>query len=464
MVGPIDYTMNVLDPIQGAMRGYALGRQDIEQSQIMREREQAMGIRGQQEQRAAQEFEERRAEAARKRAQAEEMRSQLMGLREMAVGGTLTPEALDQFAVANASTFDEFKTAFKNLSKPAQDANVLLGLQLSTSLLRGNTQAALGLIDNRIEAAENTGTPQALEEAQRLLAIRGEIELDPVGFATSNLANMNSQGAIDSSALKTLLETSGQNKKTVAASPIGQIAQDVNAGLIPQSVLDAQIRVAEKAGDEGLTLQQRVSEEARLRGEYSLRTKDLSDAARNYSIIETSAKDDSGAGDIALVTSFMKMLDPGSVVRETEFAIARNSGGLLASLRTIADKVESGKFLTERQRADFKRLSGEYLKAAQVQEARVRSTYETIVDNYGLNRTNVFGASQTVPPDEPPDEPEPEDQTQAGSQASEPPQENIVPESFSKRQSVIDAGNAAGVTPEQMWSVMTPEMRAHYGQ
>ena len=226
MVSPINYRTDVLSPVQGYLQGLRFGegllteRQDRESTaQQMQEREQIMGIRGQQEARAAQEFETRQAEAARQRAQAEAMQTQLMGLREMALEGTLTSEALDQFALANASTFDEFRTAFQNVSQPVREANVQFGLQLSTSLLRGNTDAALNMLDTRIAAAENTGTPQSLEEAQRLRAIRGEAEIDPVGFATANLANLTAQDAIDSATMKNVLETAGQGAET---SPLVQ--------------------------------------------------------------------------------------------------------------------------------------------------------------------------------------------------------------------------------------------------
>ena len=43
------------------------------------------------------------------------------------------------------------------------------------------------------------------------------------------------------------------------------------------------------------------------------------DLARQYSTIEENTANDSAAGDLAIVFSFMKMLDPGSVVRESEF-------------------------------------------------------------------------------------------------------------------------------------------------
>jgi hypothetical protein len=210
MVRPIDYTLDVLNPIEGMLRGYSLGRQDIEQRQVMQEREQVMGIRGQQEARAQQQFEAQQAAAARQRAQAAAMQEQLMGLREMALEGTLTSEALDQFALANVSTFDEFRSAFQSLSEPRRQETTQFNLQLNSSLFRGNTGVAMNMLDTRIAAAENAGTPEAMREAAALKAVRGEIELDPIGFAGANLANMVAQGAIDNTTAKTFLDSVGQ--------------------------------------------------------------------------------------------------------------------------------------------------------------------------------------------------------------------------------------------------------------
>jgi len=237
------------------------------------------------------------------------------------------------------------------------------------------------------------------------------------------------------------------------ASPIGKIAQDVQAGLIPESVLNTAIRIEEKQAksDEGLTLQQKIAEEARLRGEYTKRTEDLAAAERNFQTIQTSAADNSGAGDIALVTSFMKMLDPGSVVRETEFATAANAGGMLARLKAIATKVENGQFLSADQRADFQRLAGQYLQAAKEQEAPVRDSYQAIIDNYGLNPVNVFGtrAVTTAPPAVPPG-------------AAAAPATSTPPQSFLDDQKIRQIANSRGLTIEQIWQQLPDEMRKRY--
>jgi hypothetical protein len=438
---PINYMLDVKNPIEEAMRGYGLGRADIEQRQVMQEREQMMGLRGAAEARAASEFEMRRAEAERQRAQAEAMQAQLAGLRDKALSGALTTDDLNQFALNNASTFGEFQTAFEAMEAPRREADTQFGIQLSTSLLSGKTEVALAMLDERIAAAENAGDTQ---EAAALRANRQLAEIDPQGQGVATLALLTASGALPPSVMDAIIKETGQGNVTAeGASPLGKIAQDVEAGLIPKSVLDAAIKLDAQTSEGTLTLQQKIAEEARLRGEYAKRTEDLSAAERNFSIIETSAMDQSGAGDIALVTSFMKMLDPGSVVRETEFATAANAGGLLARLTGIAKKVEDGQFLSAQQRADFKRLAGEYLNAAKVQEQGVQQSYQLIVDNYQLDPVNVFGARAAT--------------------ALAPGATSAIPQSFITNQNVTNAATAAGVTPEDMWNVMTPEQRARYG-
>jgi hypothetical protein len=431
---PINYMLDVQNPIEEAMRGYGLGRADIEQRQVM-------DMRAAAEARAASEFEMRRAEAERQRAQAEAMQAQLAGLRDMAKNGTLTTDALNQFALDNAMTLGDFQTAFQNMEAPRREADTQFGIQLSTSLLGGKPEVALAMLDERIAAAENAGDAQ---EAAALRANRKLVEIDPQGQGVATLALLTASGALPPSVMDAIIKETGQGNVTAeGASPLGKIAQDVEAGLIPKSVLDAAIKLDTQTSEGTLTLQQKIAEEARLRGEYAKRTEDLSAAERNFSIIETSAIDQSGAGDIALVTSFMKMLDPGSVVRETEFATAANAGGLLARLSGIAKKVEDGQFLSAQQRADFKRLAGEYLNAAKVQEQGVQQSYQLIVDNYGLDPVNVFGARAATTP--------------------APGATSAIPQSFITNQNVTNAATAAGVTPEDMWNVMTPEQRARYG-
>ena len=414
-----------------------MGRNDIAQRQDMQIQQQNAAMQQQAfaDQQTA--LAEQRAAAAQQQAAAAAYQQDLMVLRDAAANGTLTPEMQNAFNLKYAANQAEIKTAFDAMSEPKRAEQTAFGINLVTSLLSGNSDAAVTMLNERITAADNSGNT---DEAAKLRANLKIIEMDPYAAAISIGSAMTAADAIKPDVWKSILDAT-QPKAAEAASPLGKLAQDVNRGILPKEVLDSAIKLDRMNAEGGLTLKDKVAEEARLRGEYSKRTEDLTAAERNQSIIETSAADNTGAGDIALVTSFMKMLDPGSVVRETEFATAANAGGLLGRLQSLATKVESGQFLSAEQRTEFQNLSRKFLDAARVQEQGVQQSYQAIVENYGLNPVNVFGARAAT-------------EGAAGA----------IPQSFLSSQAVINAATKNGTTPEAMWGIMSAEQRALYGE
>jgi hypothetical protein len=93
--------------------------------------------------------------------------------------------------------------------------------------------------------------------------------------------------------------------------------------------------------------------EGDLRKEFTTQIKPFTELSQAYQKIETAAKNPSPAGDIALVYGFMKVLDPGSVVREGEFATAQNAGSVPDSVRNMYNRALSGERLGENTRLDF---------------------------------------------------------------------------------------------------------------
>lgn len=140
-----------------------------------------------------------------------------------------------------------------------------------------------------------------------------------------------------------------------------------------------------------IPIEKKFDMERKLSADYQKRIGNFTEGTRNYEVIKSSAADNSGAGDVALVTAFMKMLDPGSVVRETEFANARDTAGLLEQLKNQAQKVQTGQFLGTEQRAAFSRLAKKYLDAAKKQQGKAKEDLGVSVEFYGLNEENVFG-------------------------------------------------------------------------
>jgi len=126
-----------------------------------------------------------------------------------------------------------------------------------------------------------------------------------------------------------------------------------------------------------------------LRTEFKNITKNVRDIALAYNKIIASASDPSAAGDIALIINYMKMLDPGSVVREGEFATAANAGGVEDSVRARYNSVVNGERLSVEQRQDFVNASGRVLQPYRDQFEATKSRYSTLATEQGLQPSQV---------------------------------------------------------------------------
>ena len=82
----------------------------------------------------------------------------------------------------------------------------------------------------------------------------------------------------------------------------------------------------------------------------------------NYNLSYTSETPQ--IADLGMIFSFMKMLDPRSVVREGEQAQAKGTGGLYDTLVNTFNSIQGGNSLTDGQRTAFRNLAMQYYKEA----------------------------------------------------------------------------------------------------
>lgn len=109
----------------------------------------------------------------------------------------------------------------------------------------------------------------------------------------------------------------------------------------------------------------------------------------NYNRIQSSAQDASAAGDLSLIFSYMKMLDPTSVVREGEFATAQTAGGVDDRIRAMYNKVVSGERLSTDQRADFVNRANMLYSDTEKIKSTLDSEYKTLAENAGIDPMDV---------------------------------------------------------------------------
>jgi len=97
-----------------------------------------------------------------------------------------------------------------------------------------------------------------------------------------------------------------------------------------------------------------------------------------YGRIKSAGQDPSPAGDLAVLYGYMKLLDPGSTVREGEFATAQNSAGIPQRVAQTYNRILSGKRLATEQRADFLDRAERIFKSADSQYRRTRKEYSRL--------------------------------------------------------------------------------------
>lgn len=104
-----------------------------------------------------------------------------------------------------------------------------------------------------------------------------------------------------------------------------------------------------------------------------------------YERVRQSAALQTGAGDMGLIYGYMKMLDPGSVVRESEFATAAQAGSYGQQIQGLVSRIISGERLPEEVRQQFvQSAEGIYAETAG-NLGDINSQFSTRAQNYGVD-------------------------------------------------------------------------------
>jgi len=131
--------------------------------------------------------------------------------------------------------------------------------------------------------------------------------------------------------------------------------------------------------------------ETDLRKEYTAAAKGYNETRAFYSQLLGAASKKSAAGDTALITLFRKVLDPTSVVRESEFAQTAQGGGLLQQLEASTAGLLSGQKLTDAQRQDIINTAKEFVNSANEFERLRRADFDYTINRQGLDPKAVYG-------------------------------------------------------------------------
>jgi hypothetical protein len=145
--------------------------------------------------------------------------------------------------------------------------------------------------------------------------------------------------------------------------------------------------------------------EERLRKEYAnaQQTKEYVTVQAAWRNIQKAARlaetGNPAAGDLAMIFSFMKLLDPNSVVREQEFANAQNAAGVPDRIRALYNNVKSGGRLAEQQRKEFVTVGKGIFQSRQESQNNMEEQYRELARNIGLRPEAVVINLRTPDPE-----------------------------------------------------------------
>lgn len=127
-----------------------------------------------------------------------------------------------------------------------------------------------------------------------------------------------------------------------------------------------------------------------LLGKFTGLTKDYRSVRDAYGRVLASVKNPSPAGDLSMIFNYMKMLDPGSVVRESEFATAAASGSYGERLKAAGERLLSGRRLSDEMRQDFAARSERLFQSQRQSFSQMADQFQGIAERRGLNPENIL--------------------------------------------------------------------------
>ena len=402
MPAPYDYTIQAVNPLQSFLQG-------VQTVDTLQKREQEIAA-----QKAAQQ-------------QLQQRQALMAEFQAKAAAGKLQSTDFDRLTLLDPANYKAWSERAAQLSTEKKDSAFNTLSPVYAALYNQQPDIAKARLQTELVAAENA------QDASRASQIKAALQLieTPEGQQAALLdvgttmfglnpdrmkslqESLNTQGTAGATRRKAVAEATksevdaefARKEKLAAldkaAAELGLSQANKNKVLAETRKLGIETQQAALALEAlktsgGVDPEKKFAQEEKIRKEWQGRNKVYSELQGTFSSLKESAASSNGPGDIALITGFMKMLDPGSVVRETEFATARDTAGLYTQLQNRLQKAKTGELLDANQRKQYVDLAAKYLKAAQNKADQEKQDLDAVVKNYKLNPENVFGVTKNI--------------------------------------------------------------------
>lgn len=129
-----------------------------------------------------------------------------------------------------------------------------------------------------------------------------------------------------------------------------------------------------------------------LRSEYNSQSAVNNQRLTAFKIVESTGTNPAptASSDMSLVYSYMRLLDPGSMVKEGEYAMAENARGVPESIRNQYNKLIDGERLTPEQRKNMVAEGRNIAKTTYAMQREIDDRYSNLAKTYGIDENMVI--------------------------------------------------------------------------
>ena len=191
--------------------------------------------------------------------------------------------------------------------------------------------------------------------------------------------------------LQAMGKAGGMQEQALLKGMFGMLPREednIDKQIKQMSLLKGQSELNKPIGSRTTT--QEFDDESKLRDTFNKLSAPFYQTAESYQRINNSVKNPSAAGDLALIFNYMKMLDPGSTVREGEFATAQNSASVPEIIRARYNKIINGERLSDETRKDFYERASNLYSGQEGLHMQREQEFRRLANEYNLNPSRVF--------------------------------------------------------------------------
>lgn len=308
-------------------------------------------------------------------------------------------KSLNELMLKYPEAVEQLKTPFANLSNQEREAKVAEIMPVVSAINAGDRVTAGQLLDKQVEALRNAGKTREADaaEVQKNLVLFGDLNAAQTSLNTAVAMAMGPEKynetfvKLEDQRRDRMLEES-KNLKEYSDAKIAEakalfagIREELEVNKLKPKPMGVGGAAAPKPA---ISLKDEIQYEDKIRDSFEKAYKPISE--QEFAFNRLNASQDNAAGDLALIFNYMKLLDPGSAVREGEFANAQNAAGVPDQVRNQWNKLMSGERLNPVQRKEFRSQAADLFKPYKEKGDKLRARYTNEARRLGLDPSAIF--------------------------------------------------------------------------